>query len=269
MCKIVIIGADGQLGSEFVSFFDKPISLTHKSIEISDYKSCCDVLSSISPDIVINTAAFHNVDLCESDKKKAESINVRGAYNLATLSEKLKYTLVHVSTSYIFDGDKIGLYTEEDIPNPINWYGHTKLLGEKAIKNNTETYYIIRTVALYGKYKCKAKNGFNFVTNMLHKKNNNENISVVCNEFISPTYTKDFVLTTKNLLDNYDYGAYNIVNTGSCSWYDFACEILKTKVEKKYRDINSIRPKNSSLKNKLYVRDWISALNDYMKETNL
>ncbi len=282
--KIVIIGANGQLGQDLVKVFkgDGTVALTHKDIEIVDQRRAEAVLGRIEPDVVINTAAYHRVEDCETEYARAFEVNGIGSANLARAAEKLGFALVHISTDYVFDGKKREPYQEDDAPNPLNTYGLTKLAGEYYIRNLCTKHYIVRTSGLYGLAKCRAKGG-NFVETMLRLAREQPELKVVDDQLLVPTYTLDLAEKIKELVakDKKDrYGTYHIANSGQCSWYEFAAKIfeleglhgvnLKKTTSAEFRS-KVMRPAYSVLgSNGLKsiglkpLRSWQDALKEYM-----
>ncbi|QJA05888.1 dTDP-4-dehydrorhamnose reductase [Thermosulfurimonas marina] len=231
--KVVVIGASGQLGQDIVNAkpgLVKLVGLTHSDIEITDKDSVFSVLTSLEPDVIINTAAFHKTDLCEDEPEKAFFINAVGVKNLVEVCKSMDSILVHISTDYVFDGAKITEkepYTEEDLPNPINIYGISKYAGELIVKNYLDKYYIVRVASLYGKAGASGKGG-NFVYTILKKAKAGEPLRVVDDIFMSPTYTLDAAREIwKLILEERPFGTYHVTNLGYCSWYEFAKKILE------------------------------------------
>jgi len=149
--KILIIGADGQLGTDvakaFVENGDEAVPATHADIELSDNESVARCLKENHPEMVVNTAAMHHVDKCEQDPAKAFAVNGLGARNLAAAAKEIGATLVHVSTDYVFDGEKKYPYDESDAPRPLNAYGNSKLSGEYYIRSTLKEHFVVRTSA--------------------------------------------------------------------------------------------------------------------------
>ena len=226
--KVAIIGANGQLGTDIVKAFadEEVIALTQSDIEISDIDSVQRAFEGIQPDVVVNTAAFLNVDLCEKERAKAFLVNETGALNLARVLDKRNIPLLHVSTDYVFDGTKKRPYEEIDAPNPLNVYGESKLAGERAIQANCSRHYIVRTSGLYGHAKCLAK-GSNFIEKILAKSKESPELRVVDDEVLTPTYAFDLARQIRTLVQTGHYGLYHATNSGECSWYEFAKEVLK------------------------------------------
>lgn len=278
MKKIVIIGSNGQLGIDICNILrlDNEIAeLTHKNIDINNFDDSFKILKLISPDIIINTAAYHNVELCEKYPDLAFNINSLGARNLSLICNDLKCKLVHISTDYVFDGNKSQPYTENDATNPLNVYGNSKLSGEIFIKTICQNYLILRVSGLYGKNKCRAKNGLNFVQKMLELSQKKDIIEITANEFITPTYTLNLAKQIKRLL--YLEGLYHCAPLGECSWFDFAKEIFQLKninisvnpIEAKsnLRPKYSVLDKNFLIKQNLFILpDWKQCLKTYLND---
>ncbi|MDI6704484.1 MAG: dTDP-4-dehydrorhamnose reductase [bacterium] len=273
--KIMIIGANGQLGTDLAKVFkdEELILLTHQDIEITSLSKVMKVVKNYSPEVIINTAAYHNLSQCEENPEMAFEVNALGVRKLAKVCDAESIELVHISTDYVFDGNKKVPYVESDCPNPLNTYGISKLAGEffaKWVKN----HYIVRVAGLFGTTGCRAKGGMNFVETMLKLTKTREEIEVTSNVFCSPTYTVDAAMKIKELITgNFEPGIYHVTNRGECSWYEFAKEIfdqagLSIKVLPK-EEISTIRrPEYSVLASEKIQqpRDWKEALGDYLKE---
>jgi len=281
--KIVIIGADGQLGHDLCRVIDRSeqVPLTIKDIDITDKQQCDEVLSKYSPDIVINTAAYNKVDEAETHQDEAFKVNAEGAKNVALACKKLDAIMVHFSTDYIFDGTKTTPYIETDEPGPRSAYGKSKLVGESLIWDNMHKYFIIRTAGLFGIAGCLGKGGGNFVESILRQAQAGKDLKVVDDEIFSPTYTMDLAQKLNELIRTWQFGLYHLTNAGQCSWYEFAEKILeytgiKTKlVRLKVAELKALapRPKYSVLDNynlrKIGLKDmrpWPEALKDYLAE---
>ena len=278
--RIAIIGSNGQLGRELSSGLDAhDLILADKdNIEITSKSSVFSFMKKNEPEFVINTAAFHKVDECEVKPVLAFKTNALGAKHLAAACLKINAVLLHISTDYVFDGEKPTPYNENDIPNPLNIYGNTKLSGEHLIRSILKKYFIIRTSGLYGKYLCLAKGG-NFVDKMIFLAENKKKMRVVEDEILTPTYTYDLVMQIKKLIKTDNYGVYHITNNGYCSWYDFAKSIFKfSNLEVELERANSSefalnfrRPLYSVLENKKLkslkmdiMPDWDDALRRFI-----
>ncbi len=228
--KVAVIGANGQLGRDVCEIFkhenNTVIELLHNDIEISNIDSVSKTLTYIKPDIIVNTAAMHNVEKCEADPVQSFFINAIGAKNLAIISQSIDAVLIHISTDYVFNGSKQNPYTENDSPSPINTYGNSKLAGEYYIQAIAKKYFILRTSGLYGKYPCRAKNAPNFVELMIKLSKEKDKVKVVDDEILTPTSTLELSKQILVLSKTEYYGLYHATAEGSCSWYEFANEIF-------------------------------------------
>lgn len=282
--KILIIGADGQLGTDLGKVIPKKeqiVPLTIKDIDITDKRKTLAVIEKHSPEVVINTAAYHRVDDCEDHEAEAFAVNAIGVKNVAEACRAIDAALVHISTDYVFDGEKKNPYVETDVPNPQSIYGISKLAGEFCVKCLLEKYFIVRSAGLYGAAGCLGKGGGNFVENMIGRSEAQPELKVVKDEVLSPTYTLDLAKKIYQLVQTGHFGLYHIVNHGKCSWYEFAVKIfdlLGKKVKiipmtgSEYKT-KARRPKYSALQNaKLAelgmddLRDWQEALKAYLLE---
>lgn len=276
MKKILIIGANGQLAFDLIKVLDNYdiIKATRDNCDITNYDFCESFIKKHKPDIVINTAAYHNTTKCEENPDIAFNVNAVGALNCAKAANLVDATIVFMSSDYIFDGSKKG-FRETDKPNPLNVYGASKLAGEHLTKIVNDKYYIIRTTGLYGE-KISGK-GHSFVSLMLEKAKTQEVIEVVNDQYCSPTYSLDLSLKIKELLDNnHSYGTYHFTNKGFISWYQFAKKIFQIKKMKiKVIPIptdpgkDSIkRPKYSVLVGSSVMRRWDQALSEFLSSNN-
>jgi dTDP-4-dehydrorhamnose reductase len=225
----VVVGGNGQLGIDIASAFsdrgDEVVSLTHADIELSNLDSVRCRLGTTPADVVVNTAAMHQVEKCEEQPDKAFAVNAIGARNLALVTRELASVLVHISTDYVFDGAKGEPYHEGDVPLPLNIYGNSKLAGEHAVRTLNPRHFVLRVSALYGKHPCRAKGGQNFVELMLRLGRERGAVRVVDNEFVSPTSTIDVARQVVALSGCDEFGLYHATSEGSCSWYQYAKEI--------------------------------------------
>ena len=229
--KIAIIGADGQLGTDLVkagNAFDL-LPLTHSDIEVADFDRCQRVLGKLQPEVIINTAAFHQTDLAEERYEEAFKVNAFGARNVALACKEIGAFLVHMSTDYVFHGDQKKPYTEEDSPCPTMAYGISKLAGEQFVRYILgKRRMIVRSSGLFGLRGSKAKGGKNFIENVLEWSKTRDEVRVVNDQRFSPTYTLDLARKIYHLLKQGVTGTIHITNTGDCTWFEFAKEILKT-----------------------------------------
>jgi dTDP-4-dehydrorhamnose reductase len=261
MSKILITGANGQLGLELQKSFKNKYDLVlmnRTDLDITDYNMMSSIVNRIKPEIIINCAAYTAVDLCEDHQEDAYKVNAIGPKNLAIVANKIGAKLVHISTDYVFDGEgnkdennKLRPYYETDKTNPQSVYGKTKLAGEQFVIENTDKYFIIRTAWLYGE-------GKNFVRTMINLSKNNDEIKVVNDQIGSPTSTQELSNMIESLIETENYGIYHGTCEGCCSWYDLTREIysimnIKSKVIPVTTDKfprPAKRPKYSVLENK-------------------
>ncbi|WBW96604.1 dTDP-4-dehydrorhamnose reductase [Oceanirhabdus sp. W0125-5] len=288
--KILITGAKGQLGKQITNIIKKgyselgSISSIYKKAEIIGVgveeldicynKSVNDYIGRLTPDIIINCAGYTNVDLCESNEDIAFKVNSIGSRNLAIACENIGAKLIHISTDYVFSGEKAMPYKEYDLMNPQNVYGKSKALGEQYIREICSRYFIIRTAWLYG-YE-----GNNFVKTIMKLAANNDEIKVVDDQIGNPTNAEDLAHHILKLALTEEYGIYNCTGEEECTWYDFACKIVE------YAGINCIikpctteeflrpakRPHYSSLDNMMLrctvgneMRTWEYALKTFIE----
>jgi len=228
--KIAIIGANGQLGSDIYSVLGSSghqvTPLNHDQVEMADAKSIHRAVEKTAPDLVINTAAMHHVEKCEADPLQAYRINAMGSAALAEACREAGAVLYHISTDYVFDGRKGEPYQESDCPAPLNVYANTKLAGEHYISSLWPRHCILRVSGIFGHTPCRAKGG-NFVETMLRLASEREEVRVVDDEFLSPTYTRDIADQIVSMIgSDAEFGLYHVTAGGECSWYDFAREIF-------------------------------------------
>lgn len=217
-----VIGSTGQLGTDIMATFGShAVGFDHTMVQVESYDSVREALESIKPGIIINTAAFHNVGQCENDPGRAFSVNTLGARNVAVAGEKLGAKVVYISTDYVFSGAGGLPYTEFDRPDPLNMYGLSKLRGEEYTRAFCRRHFIIRVSGLVGKHGSKAKGG-NFVDRILAAAGERPMITVVADQFFSPTFTGDAALRIRDLASTDLYGTYHITNSGWCSWHRLA-----------------------------------------------
>lgn len=223
--KVLIIGSKGMLGHDLMAVFGdlNPVGADKKELDIADGAAVEKFILDLKPDIIINAAAYTDVDGCETNQDSAMKVNGYAVGYLAKISQKIGAILVHYSTDYVFDGKKPEGYKEDDEPkNPVNFYGKSKLLGEKLLKENCKNYYLIRTSWLFG------KNGKNFVDTILRIGKEKKELKVVNDQYGKSTYTVDLAKKTKELLEGkYPFGIYHITNEGTTTWYDFTLKIFE------------------------------------------
>lgn len=250
--KIWIVGANGQLGRAVFNLLDsRRIEILSTDIDDIDITNLSDTLSFSDfnhPDVIINCAAFTNIDECEKNIKDAYKVNTLGARNLSVCARKIGARFVHISTEHVFDGLKGEPYNEFDTPNPISVYGKSSLEGENFVRQLVPKYFIIRTGWLYGE-------GKNFVNKVLHSKNS---IKIVNDQISTPTSARELAKFIIKLINTAEYGTYHATCKGSCTAYEFVKEILKLSnkdnvevvlASKEDYPNRAPRPKNSVLDN--------------------
>lgn len=259
--KVAVLGANGQLGSDVTAAFlaqgDEVVALTHQDIEVTSLDSVKQALESIHPELVINTAAFHNVNRCEDEPVRAFAVNAMGARNVAQITNAIGATLAHISTDYVFDGEKSSAYVEQDQPRPLNVYGNSKLSGEYFVRGINPHHFVVRVSAIYGENPCRAKEGLNFIELILKKAREQEEVRVVDDQRVTPTPTIEIARQLTVLSKTSDYGLYHATAEGSCSWLEFAGTIFdltgtRVRLERPRPGeypAKANRPKNSVLEN--------------------
>ena len=280
--RVALIGADGQLGSDLLKVLKgfNLFPLYYPEFDVTDKEKMKQKLESLKPDTIINTSAFNDVDASEERIKEAFEVNAFALRDLSYISLELGTALMHFSSDYVFDGLKKSPYHESDKPNPVNVYGVSKLAGEYFLQNILEKYYIIRTSGLYGEAGCKGK-GYNFVDLMVKKAGKNENVKIVDDQYMTPTWSFELAERIRDLLDKGKYGLYHMSSEGECTWFQFAGKIFSllgkrphvAPVETKSYGARAQRPLYSVLENRalkgIGIRDfshWEEALKKYMKE---
>lgn len=266
--KILITGSNGMLGHDLTEVLKdnhELILTTSKTLDITNKDQVFEVICDAEPDVVINSAAYTDVDGCEENQDLAYSVNGEGVKNLALACKEVDCALVHISTDYIFNGKNDRPWVEDDEIGPISVYGKSKLKGEEAILETLDKYFIVRTAWLYG------INGKNFPKTMLELAKNHSEITVVYDEVGTPTYTPDLAKAISQLIETDYYGIYHITNSGSCSWCEFARYIFEIAD----KDVKVIpvtasefarpapRPHYSVLENKKWIDNGFEPLRNY------
>ncbi|MFL0473043.1 dTDP-4-dehydrorhamnose reductase [Priestia sp. 179-F W1.4 NHS] len=223
--KVLITGANGQLGKELVELFTEKgfevYGFGRDKMDITNQAQVQEVISTLKPNIVLHSAAHTQVDLAESEPEQAFSINAYGTRNVSVAAEAVGAKLVYVSTDYVFDGTNDEPYNEFSPTSPLGVYGKSKLAGEQFVRDLHSKFFIVRTSWVYGKH------GANFVKTMLKLGKERKELSVVADQRGCPTYTLDLANAILELVDTEKYGVYHISNSGSCSWYEFAKAIFE------------------------------------------
>ena len=251
------------------------IEAPHEVLDITLEDRVSDFISTHTPDIVVNCAAFTNVDKCETEREDAFSVNALGPKYLASAAKKCGARVIQISTDFVFDGNGNRPYTEEDQTNPLSEYGRTKLEGERNIQSYCDSYLIVRTSWLFG------HNGINFAAKMLELAEQHKELSIVTDETGSPTYTPDLAEALWILIKQKCEGIINVSNDGSCSRYEWAEYIFETMGFKiKMNPIKSSeykRPANVPLNSTLncqkfttitgmQMRPWEETVESYLRK---
>ncbi|MHB2153858.1 dTDP-4-dehydrorhamnose reductase [Calditrichota bacterium GD2] len=270
MASLVVVGANGLLGQNLIKRFRKKHQIFAASVEeqpffpadhvysytqldITNRVAVIDFLQTIKPDIVVNAAAFTNVDACEEQPEQCWSVNVRGVEYLVDASRSFNPIFIHVSTDYVFDGEN-GPYSEEDEPNPRGNYARSKLAAEHVVENSNLEYIIARTQVLFG-----VANGVrhNFVTWVIEQLTNNKKIRIVDDQIGTPTYAPDFCEAIDRLLEREAFGLFHVSGAEIISRYDFAVKIAQVfeldaslieRITSKELKQKAPRPMNSAFK---------------------
>jgi len=278
MNKILITGAGGMLAQDVAAMLKgshEVITKGEHDLDICHGDKVCEIIDSLRPDVVINCAAYTRVDECETEQEKAFAVNAAGVKNIALACRDSASLLVHISTDYVFDGTRREPYREDDETHSLSVYGQSKLAGENFVRDILKRYVIIRSLWLYG------KGGNNFVTTIQKLAREKPELRVVNDQTGTPTYTRDLAHAIKSLIRGNPQGIYHVANQGACTWYEFACRIVKlTSSPANVIPISSDeikrpakRPAYSVLdcsrfmqETKMELRHWDAALQEYLHE---
>ena len=277
--KVFVTGVRGQLGYDVVNELEKrgieAIGVDIQEMDITDADSVSKVIGEAAPDAVIHCAAYTAVDAAEDNEEVCRKVNADGTQNIANMCKILDIPMIYISTDYVFDGQGERPWQPEDERAPLNVYGQTKYEGELAVQNTLEKFFIVRIAWVFG------LNGKNFVKTMLNLGRNRDRLTVVNDQFGSPTYTYDLARLLVDMILTEKYGIYHATNEGICSWYEFACEIFRqadvsvevAPVTADQYPAKAKRPSNSRMsKDKLEEQgferlpSWQDALSRYLKE---
>ena len=277
--KVLVTGVKGQLGYDVVNELVKrghiAIGTDIEEMDITDKNSVDSVIMENTPDAVIHCAAYTAVDAAEDNEELCRKINAEGTQNIADVCKELDIKMIYISTDYVFDGEGERPWEPEDERTPLNVYGQTKYEGELAVQNTLSKYFIVRIAWVFG------VNGKNFIKTMLNLGKTRDALTVVNDQFGSPTYTYDLAKLLVDMVETEKYGIYHATNEGICTWYEFACEIFKqaginvkvSPVSASEYPAKAKRPSNSRMsKEKLTEQGfeklptWQDALARYLKE---
>lgn len=223
--KLLVTGAAGMLGRDVLLAAGNAghdvIGYGHAELDVTDPAALARKLDLERPDVVINCAAWTEVDGAEDAEEAAFAVNGSGAGNVAAAAAEIEARILHVSTDYVFDGAKGAPYVESDQPAPLSAYGRTKLAGEEAVVAANKRHFIVRSAGLYG------LGGGNFVETMLQLARDRSEVTVVRDQVSSPTYTWHLAYGIVRLIEGIEYGIHHMAASGQCSWYEFAGEIFE------------------------------------------
>ncbi len=287
MKKILLTGALGQLGRAIQREYGDSVEFIRtdmveadgvKKLDISSQAALDEVMNAEKPDVIINCAAFTNVDGCEKEEDKAFVANAIGPRNLAIASNKYGAKLIHVSTDYVFNGNATKPLIETDTPDPVSAYGRTKLAGENFVRDFSDRFFILRTAWLYGE-------GHNFVKTMLKLSETHDTVSVVKDQLGTPTSASELAKMIHVLEPTENYGIFHATCEGDTNWADFTEAIFKKKgiatkvnhvTSEEYKAMNPAsadRPHYSILEDRMLkltsdyrMADWEQALDEYLRD---
>lgn len=225
--KTVILGGGGQLATDLEAALagSAVTALPHCELDVCDHGSVRRVLADLEPEVVIDTAAFHHVDNCEDEWKRAYDVNAFACRNLAAACAELHATLVYISTDYVFSGKQSTPYVESDLPDPLSAYGASKVAGEFFVRTYCPQHIIVRSSGLYGLAGASGKGG-NFVETMIRLAKSGNPLRVVDDQIMAPTNTSDLAAKIVEAIRAGGRGTFHITNQGSCSWFEYAGQIF-------------------------------------------
>lgn len=279
--RYLVTGFTGQLGYDVVNMLKEQgnvnvLGVGSEQLDITSRNAVEKLIMEYKPNVIIHCAAYTNVKQAEQDEEKAKEVNVEGTKNLVLAAKKVDAKFMYISTDYVFDGTKKGIYEVIDQTNPINVYGKTKLDGEKIARLYDKTF-IVRTSWVFG------ISGNNFVKTMLNQALEKQEVNVVSDQFGSPTYTVDLAKLLISMSKTEHYGIYHAHNEGFCSWYEFTNTIYKeAELQTKINPVLSTdfpspvkRPLNSRLSTQSLSKNgfellphYEDAVKRYIKELN-
>ncbi len=277
--KVLVTGFAGQLGHDVAAELAERgiscIAADKADFDLTNHESVKGFVGACRPDVIIHCAAYTAVDKAEEDSATCYNVNINGTRYLCEAAAENQAKLIYVSTDYVFDGEKAEPYEVDDVTAPQSVYGVTKLEGEHIVRNSISKHFIVRTAWVFG------ANGNNFVKTMLRLGKERDTLNVVCDQYGSPTYTKDLARLLCDMAESDKYGTYHATNEGFCSWADFACEIMQqaninsrvVPIPSSQYPAKAKRPMNSRLsKQKLIdngftpLPDWQDALSRYLNK---
>lgn len=229
---VLVTGAGGQLGQDFrVLASEQPELEFHfaarEELDIADESQIINFVKALKPAFIVNCAAYTNVEKAEEDHANNFAVNATAAGSLAKAAKTVNAILIHISTDYVFDGKKNTPYSEDDQVNPLNEYGRAKAAGEQFIQNEIEEHFIFRTSWLYSTF------GHNFFKTMMRLSNERDKLTVVNDQFASPTYARKLAKDINRMIirlkigEEIPFGIYHYTHSGTASWFDFTCAIVE------------------------------------------
>jgi dTDP-4-dehydrorhamnose reductase len=271
--NIVIFGGNGQLGRDCRTVFEtghRVAAVDIDTLDITNIEAIGNLIRKVQPEVLVNCAAFTQVDKCEILKEAAWSANVTGPENLSICAKEYGARLIHISTDYVFDGQKKPpeAYIESDAVNPLSYYGKTKLEGERAIEKHNENFVILRTAWLYGFH------GNNFLKTILKKALSGASLKVVDDQFGSPTWSYRLACQIKAMVENTAQGVYHATSEGYCTWFDLAKYFLekmnvphdiKPCATEEY-PLPAPRPGNSILENRKLKAEGLNVMKHWQED---
>jgi len=277
--RVLVTGVKGQLGYDVMNELKKQgltgIGVDVDEMDITDAEACRRVITEAKPDAVIHCAAYTAVDAAEQNMELCRKVNADGTRNIAEVCKGLDIKMMYISTDYVFNGQGTRPWEPDDHREPLNAYGQSKYEGELAVEELVKKFFIVRIAWVFG------VNGKNFIKTMLNLGKTHDHLTVVNDQFGSPTYTYDLARLLVDMILTDKYGIYHATNEGICNWYEFACEIFRqagmkvdvAPVPASEYPTKAKRPENSRMsKAKLtengFVRlpSWQDALERYLKE---
>ncbi len=274
--KLLVTGAAGMLGRDLMLAAGNAghdvVGFGRAELDISDAETVKRKIDLERPDVVINSAAWTDVDGAETAEEQAFAVNGTGAGNVAAAAAAVGASVVYVSTDYVFDGTKNEPYVESDQPAPLSAYGRTKLAGEEATAAANKRHFVVRSAGLYG------IGGNNFVETMLRLASGQSEVLVVRDQVGSPTYTWHLAYGIVRLIEGLEFGIHHMAAAGQCSWYEFAREIFEqAKVECKVLSVSTeefgrpaARPPFSALTSQrqhaIRLPPWQDGLSGYLAQ---
>ena len=276
--RVLVTGVKGQLGYDVVKELEKrglsAVGVDIEEMDITDKESVSTVIGQANVDAVIHCAAYTAVDAAEDNEELCRKVNAEGTQNIADVCKKLDIKMLYISTDYVFGGEGERPWEPDDERDPQSVYGQTKYEGELAVQNTLEKYFIVRIAWVFG------INGKNFVKTMLKLSETRDSLTVVNDQFGSPTYTYDLAKLLVEMIQTDRYGVYHATNEGICTWYEFACAIFEEAgIPMKVAPVTSAeyaakakRPSNSRMSKEKLTENgfeklptWQDALHRYME----